>query len=155
MILTKHITDQGVPATGLSPLISIWTVSGQKVINEQSMTEIAGGFYKFDFSNYDATVDYCILVDGGATLSNTDRYKTIEEEILCVKRIEVGAWELIGNQLIYYNSDDTTPLLTFNTYNQSSVPSMINVYKRVPTPDSTSYLEMVDDLEMTDDLEMI
>ncbi|MBI9086817.1 MAG: hypothetical protein JEZ11_24685 [Desulfobacterales bacterium] len=75
MYLTARFKTFGVPATGLSPTITIYNVTtGAAVISAQPMTEIAGGFYKYDFSAYDSTAEYIFACDGGATLEDQERY---------------------------------------------------------------------------------
>lgn len=74
MLLNVFFTDSGVPATGLTPTISVWTSGGTLSVNGASMTEVAGGFYYYDFTSYDETEDYFIRADGGASLANADRY---------------------------------------------------------------------------------
>lgn len=74
MNLTVFFTDTGVPSTGLTPTIDVWTSAGTQVITAATMTEVAGGFYLYDFSAYDETQDYLIRADGGVSLSDTDRY---------------------------------------------------------------------------------
>lgn len=58
MYLTSFFTNNGYPATGLTPNIFIWTLDGVNIINEESMTEIAGGFYVYDFVGYDNKQEY-------------------------------------------------------------------------------------------------
>lgn len=75
MYFVAYFTNSGTPATGLSPTITIWKVSDNSVlVNAAAMTEIAGGFYKYDYGAYDPTVDVVARADGGATLSGYDRY---------------------------------------------------------------------------------
>jgi len=73
MNIVVFFADIGVPKTGLSPVIDIWELDGTHVINNQAMTEIAGGFYKYNFTSYDATKDYVIRSDS-VTLSGSERY---------------------------------------------------------------------------------
>jgi hypothetical protein len=81
MLLTAHFTSAGIPATGLSATIDIYLSAGTQVVTAASMTEVAGGFYQYDFTAYDETVDYFIRADGSATLSGADRYVTTTNEI--------------------------------------------------------------------------
>ena len=53
MNIIAFFTNQGTPETGLTPKIDIWKLDGTQVITNQDMTEIAGGFYSYDFSSYD------------------------------------------------------------------------------------------------------
>lgn len=74
MILMAFFTEEGTPKTGLSPTIDVWEDDGTHSVNAQAMTEIAGGFYKYDFAGYDESLNYCIRADGGEELAVNDRY---------------------------------------------------------------------------------
>lgn len=74
MLLTAFFSDKGVPKIGLSPTIDIWEDDATHVVNAQNMTEIAGGFYKYDFGGYDESKEYSIRADGGVGLVANDRY---------------------------------------------------------------------------------
>ena len=78
MNLISFFTSGSKPKTGLSPTIQGWKVDGTKVIGQtlpSTMTEIAGGFYKYDFSYaYDDKVDYIFSASGGSTLPVSERY---------------------------------------------------------------------------------
>lgn len=41
-----------------------------------------------------------------------------------------GKWELIGNQMIFYKSDNITEIKRFNLFNAAGNPSLTSVYKR-------------------------
>lgn len=73
MVFIVFFTDNAVPKTGLSPVIDIWTVAGVHTVNNQAMTEIVGGFYKYDFTAYNATLDYVIRADS-VILTGAERY---------------------------------------------------------------------------------
>lgn len=45
--------------------------------------------------------------------------------------IEGGRWKIIDNQMIFFAQDGITPLLTFNLFDGSGLPSEINVKERV------------------------
>lgn len=75
MIVTAFFTENTIPKTGLSPTILIWKTSDNSVVvNSASMTEVAGGFYKYDFTTYVDLETYAIRCDGGAGLSAEERY---------------------------------------------------------------------------------
>lgn len=59
--------------TGLTPLLTVYKVNDNSVVvNAQAMTEIAGGWYKYDFTSvYSSKEDYVFNVDGGAGLTTT------------------------------------------------------------------------------------
>ncbi len=68
-------TSLGTPATGLTPTITILnTLTSAVVINGASCPEVGMGFYYYNFS-YDANTVYSVIVDGGNTLQDAERYK--------------------------------------------------------------------------------
>lgn len=79
MLITSFFADSGNPKTGLTPTIQIVNAAtGTIVISAASMTEIsaanAPGWYRYDFTTYDDSVDYTMTADGGSVLKPTDRY---------------------------------------------------------------------------------
>lgn len=134
MIIIAFFTDSGTPKTGLSPTLDVWKADGTQVVTAQAMTEIAGGFYKYDFTTYDEDEDYCIRADGTSTLSGSDRYVFSTNQtagIGKILQIEKGNWEIKGNQMIFYASDGTTPIYTFDLQTKRGVPTERNVFKRI------------------------
>lgn len=73
MNLTSYFTTANAPATGLNPTISVWELDGTNVVNAQSMIEIAGGFYYYNFSTYDHTVEY-VIQGYASTLQPSEQY---------------------------------------------------------------------------------
>jgi len=135
MNLIAFFTQSGTPKTGLSPTIDAWTLDGTKVVDGESMTEIAGGFYYYDFTTYDEDEDYCICADGTNTLSGSERYVYSTNETAGVGnilKIEKGKWEIRSNQMIFYDSDRSTELYKFNLKNKAGTPTEIDVYRREP-----------------------
>lgn len=84
--ITTFFTKNGVPETGLSPLMTIRELDpvnpalSTVVVNGLPMTEIGGGWYRYDYASYDYTKDYVFLSDGGASLSAFERYQTAANE---------------------------------------------------------------------------
>ena len=134
MNIIAFFTNGGTPATGLAPKVDVWKLDGTSVVTAQAMTEIAGGFYYYDFTTYDEDIDYCIRADGTATLSAGERYQYSTNETAGVGKIlqiEKGNWSIVGNQMIFYDTDGTTELLTFNLQTKNGTPTEKDVYKRV------------------------
>ena len=137
MILIAFFTDAGVPKTGLTPAIDVWEDDGTQVVTAQAMTEIAGGFYKYDFVAYDEAINYCISADGGVVLQDNDRYVLatnelgdVEESLIFLKDIGGGKWQIEDNQMVFYKADNVTEVMRFNLFNSAGVPAMKNLYKR-------------------------
>jgi hypothetical protein len=81
MYILTYFTENGSPKTGLSATIRIRDLSDNSlVITDVSMSEVGDGFYKYDFSTYDNTVDYSIRCDGGAVLTDDERYTYASSE---------------------------------------------------------------------------
>ena len=135
MNIIAFFTNGGIPATGLSATIDIWTIDGSSIVSGAAMTEIAGGFYTYDFSTYDEQEDYTIRSDGSNTLSGNDRYKFSSNETAGVGKllkVQVNKWEIIGNQLIIYDDDGTTAIVTLDLQDAAGNPASRNVMKRIP-----------------------
>ena len=86
MIYTLYFTSQGAPKTGLTPtIITLNKISdGAAVAVTPSawptVSEIAGGLYKFTlaFPFNSLSEALGVVVDGGATLANPERYKVMQ-----------------------------------------------------------------------------
>lgn len=133
MKITTFFSNSGTPATGLTATIDIWKYDGTQVVTAQELTEIAGGFYYYDFTTYDEDIDYVIRADGSNTLVGSDRYTYSSNETAGVGKIlqiEKGNWSIVGTQMIFYDKDGTTPIYTFDLTDKSDVATDTNVFKR-------------------------
>jgi len=75
MWITSFFTQNGIPKINLTPTINITRISdNMPVVVSGTMAEISNGAYKYNFTDYEITSNYFILCDGGATLSNYERY---------------------------------------------------------------------------------
>lgn len=73
--ITTAFSNNGAPATGLSPTIRIRRVDTQTlVVTDAAATEIGEGAYFYDFTTFDPTLNYTFRFDGGVSLGNADRY---------------------------------------------------------------------------------
>ena len=76
--VVAYFSSSGSPATGLSPSITIRDLANNTiVISSGAMTEVGGGFYKYNFTAYQSGKDYAIICDGGSTLSAPERYSIV------------------------------------------------------------------------------
>jgi len=71
--------------------------------------------------------DYKADVSLLALEATTQQIKTIVEFL---QHIEGGKWEIVGNQMIFYEDDNTTVVATFNLFDVDGNPAMENVFKR-------------------------
>lgn len=160
MNVTAFFTENFVPKTGLSPTISIWKIDGTLVVNAAAMTEIAGGFYKYNFAAYNETLEYVIRADGGITQPVNERYlstandlgvvtanetliladtSTLISDVAAAKavidilhKIEKNKWTISSNRLHIYDNDGTTILYQFELQDHAGVPTMGDVFRRIP-----------------------
>lgn len=106
MIINSFFARNGIAATGLTPVISVWSVVGNTrtpVVNAQPTVELGDGFYSYDFTAYDHNVDYIVMVDAGSTMTQSGRYNiasltpsqsnmvTIEQDV--IDQIVDGMWD--------------------------------------------------------------
>ena len=74
MYISVYFSDSGTPKTALAPKVTVYKVSdNSKVVDAQAMTEIAEGFYKYNFTTRDVSEAYVYICDS-VTLTGADRY---------------------------------------------------------------------------------
>lgn len=161
LMVAFFTATNGTPYTGLSPLIDIWEIDGStQVVTGGAMTEVGGGFYKYNFASYDYTKHYGVRYDGGAGLGNrryvvafnSNFYQDVafgnaEELITDHTTADTVGWtigqlhkyqknktkiDLINYTLTVYDDDGTTPLKVFDLKDQSGSPSTTAIYERDP-----------------------
>ena len=134
-------TENGLPKTGLSPVIDIWETDGTQVITNQAMTEIAGGGYFYSFATYDDTEDYYIRCDS-VTLTGTERYSfqsndlgQVTDPTNKILKIEANRLKIDSTAftLTIYEDDKVTPAFVFDLKDASGVATATDVFERVPT----------------------
>ena len=133
MNIIAFFSEDGTPKTGLSPVLDVWKLDSTQVVTSQPMTEVAGGFYSYDFTGYDEDEDYCIRADGTNVLTDSDRYVYSTNETAGVGKIlqiEKGNWSIKENKMIFYDSDGITELYTFNLQTKNGSPTEKDVYHR-------------------------
>lgn len=78
LIIAYFAKPNGTPQTGLTPTIDIWEVdpvgADTQVVTGAALTEVAGGFYKYNFTSYDSTLKFAFKIDGGSTALGANRY---------------------------------------------------------------------------------
>lgn len=108
-IISVFFTNNGVPATGLSPTIDIWDLDQANplvntlVINDGSLTEIGGGFYRYDFASYDPSKNYSFVVDGGLGLPTVERYHVGANESYQQEIVD-GTWNATSSDYLVLGS---------------------------------------------------
>lgn len=77
MIISSFFTSNGLPTTGLTPTIRVWEITDATntlIINNDPVSEVGDGFYKYSFLSYDETKNYTTIVDAGVGMTIHGRY---------------------------------------------------------------------------------
>lgn len=135
-ILTVHFTKTGIPQAGLSPIIDIFELNptnpaiNNHVVVAGTASEIGLGWYRYNFTSYDSKQNYVFTFDGGATLTNNERYKIGGNESY-VEDISSGVWEETSNDhlnlgttgfLLTQVKSDTTSVMV----SQGTITTLVN-----------------------------
>ena len=125
MLYYVYFSDAGVPKTGLTPdfeYLKTAENSTDKSGSAPAITEIGGGFYKFDITlgtaPWDVTTEDLVgVIDGGSSLADVDRYKsmTITKRGQALARIGHKTVQTKSTgDVIVYAADDTTEEMKFD-----------------------------------------
>jgi hypothetical protein len=77
-------------------------------------------------SNLDASISSVATAISALTTAVND----VATDVEIIRKVETGRWKITANQMIFYDEDGITPLLTFNLYDQSGSLSMEDVFER-------------------------
>lgn len=133
-IQTTLTSSFGASRTGRTVTVSILDINGDLVLSGftiGSVIELGRGYYgvsiTFDsifvgYVQWDNTDDDLILYDPLLAVNNNS-------EIL--RKIETNRWKILINQLVIYDDDGTTPLYTWNLFDDG-VPNGDTPNERVP-----------------------
>jgi hypothetical protein len=80
--------------------------------------------------------EYTLVDDDAATFVGVEdidiRDLAVNTDLTKVLQIEQGRWKIVSNQMIFYDDDDVTPLLTFDLKNSAGNPTTTDVVERTP-----------------------
>lgn len=137
----------GDPVTGLSPGSfgkKLYNPVGIEVTGSLTVTivELDSGNYRVSFVPDSTGLWYLVITHptyfpsgkGGSFQVFDDDFDTLGLDLEFVRHIEGGRWRIIGNQMIFYEDDNTTEVARFNLFDQSGSPSMVNVFERQRVP---------------------
>jgi len=137
MLFTAHFTYNSTPKLLLSPLITIYDVSdGTEVVSGASMTEIGGGFYKYDYTSFDSGKDYVSTCDGGAAQLEGERYSFGSSgsagSVEFLKDMEGGRWKIdeTAKTMTFYKEDNVTVVATFALKDINGNSSFESIFER-------------------------
>lgn len=145
-------TSGGLPAAGLTPVISIRNVDTLAlVVNTASMSEVGDGWYKYNFTTYTASVDYAMTIDArtdavdarysfagnenfAEDIWSTPQATHMSESVSFTRQIEGGSWIIQGSQMIFYDSGSGAEIARFNLQDSGGSaidPSTQNPFRRI------------------------
>jgi len=78
MYIVAVFIDDNIPVESLTPLLYVKDIAEgilDFVKNGVAMTELGKGAYKYSFDDLNNLKDYYILIDGGSTLHDENRYQ--------------------------------------------------------------------------------
>ncbi len=145
MFIVAFFRKNGSPISSLTPLLSAVKLNDNTcALASVSMTAVNGlaGLYFYDASALDDQYEYVFMVDGGASLQDSERYVfgisaytcdlseiTVDSEIS--RKINSNNWRIdkTNKQLIFYDDDQTTPIYTFDLYDERG-KSVVNPIER-------------------------
>lgn len=121
-----------------TPLARVGTTNAWRY--EWVPASIAVGQYVVEYTLNDATlstrVGEDLIVRDIATQETLQSVQSsislVQADLEVVKKVETGRWKIEGNQMVFYDTDETTPLLTFNLLDDGGLPSVDRVFERVP-----------------------
>lgn len=120
MLYEIYFTDGGVPKTGLTPdwesLLTVAVPGVDKSASAPTINEIGGGKYCFEITfgtaPWDVTAkDLTGVIDGGASLSDADRYKPVsfsKRGLALAKIAHKGVQNKSTGDIDIYGVDGTT-----------------------------------------------
>jgi hypothetical protein len=66
-------------------------------------------------------------LEGAVTTLNA-----VAANVLLILKVETGRWRIVDNQMIFYDTNGTTPLYTFDLKDINGMPSNVNIFERDP-----------------------
>lgn len=138
-VITVFFTNNGTPVTGLTPTINLWEldipVSNTLLVSGGALTEVGDGLYRYDFTTYNYVKNYAFVIDGGATLTGSDRYKfggneSYEEDISFEVWEEPATAHLAANTmglLVNLIKSDTTTII----FNEIAIQTLLTYVRKL------------------------
>ncbi len=121
------------PLAGQSPTFATYKDETGTNLSQPTISEIGGGFYKFT-PVLIAGHGIAYMIDGGALATPQYQYNYLRPEDFYLLKVLQNRWKVVGNQLLIYDDDGTTAVLTFNLFDNVGAPTMTKIFERVPTP---------------------
>ena len=98
------------------------------------------GSYMMEFAVNDASLttkvgNWLVVRDIAAQATLTAVQSTlslVQADASIIRKVETGRWKIEANQMIFYDDDQVTPILTFDLFDDAHLPSEDRVFERDP-----------------------
>lgn len=149
----------GTPLTGQTPTFATYCDdSAVDITPLPTITEVKGGLYVFA-PTFRANRALLYVIDAGSNSYSRYYTEVLRPESFDVDQIATAAsqatnaassadlaavasemvrkfqtnrWKVVSNQLVIFDDNGTTPYKSFNLLDQSSAPTMTNIFERFP-----------------------
>lgn len=68
-----------------------------------------------------------------STSASIANLTVMQQNLDIMMRVETGRWKMENNQMVIFDDDGVTPLITFNLFNEQGQPAMTDITERMPT----------------------
>lgn len=133
-VQTTLTSSFGSSRTGRTVSVSIKDIDGNIVMSGftlGSVIELGSGYYGVDITFSEDFVGYLEWNNSTDGIILFEPILTILNDAETLRKIETNRWLILANQLIIYDDDGTTPLLTWNLFNNGT-PDGSAPNERVP-----------------------
>ncbi len=132
------VDSDGNPVAGLTDgdfTKELYNPSGSEVSGTVTVTvtELGTGLYRVSFTP--SIVGEWALNIFNATYfvgGKSNNYQCTTGVVMDIIKIEYGRWKVVGDQMLFYDDDDTTVIATFDLKDLAGAATMQNVYERTP-----------------------
>lgn len=141
MLIDMHLTENGVPKTGMADvIIDVYDLTNSNpipLIDDASVAEIGGGFYQYDHTVADASIHYGYIAYAPSLpvgQQYAKGFSGVYGNIELIQKATLNRWRIDPNTktLIMYDDDGTTPLKTFYLKDILGNLSISNYFERTP-----------------------
>lgn len=149
-VIAIELSDGSIKDNVTSCVVRVYYVNGTEleILGSTSLSEVSTGKWRYEWEPVSLAVgefiiEYTLVDDDGITtminedlivrdIATQSLLSLISSDLALVKQIESGRWEIDSNQMIFYDTDNTTPILTFDLFDSNGDPSEDNVFERTP-----------------------
>ena len=101
-----------------------------------SPTSLAAGNYvaEYELTDSEALVGLDIEDVVIEDFAQQSTLVLVQTDVTLIRKIETGRWKIVGDQMIFYDDDEATPILTFDLKDSIGQPTMADVFERIEAP---------------------